>query len=178
MSFKIPLSPVELPAASITNNAASFTSNGVAVLATANLPKSGPAAFTLSGMPIFPPYNDQGGLAWRACEMDRCNAHVGKGFDYHYHGDPFGYPDRPCMYSAADYNSTDSHPPLIGYSADGFPLSGRYLSENAPGYSVALDACGGHNHGSYGYHYHSQVLQIVEDWTYTAYIAGSLIRLL
>ena len=29
-----------------------------------------------------------------------------------YHGDPFG---PNCMYSSEDYNSTTSHPPLIGY---------------------------------------------------------------
>lgn len=34
------------------------------------------------------------------------------GFDYHYHGDPFG---DNCMYSAKDYSSTTAHPPLIGY---------------------------------------------------------------
>ena len=54
------------------------------------LPKSGPVACTISGLPIFPAYNDQATLAWNACEMDACNAHVGKGFDYHYHGDPSG----------------------------------------------------------------------------------------
>jgi hypothetical protein len=40
--------------------------------------QAGPAAFTVSGMPIFPAYNDVGGLTWLACEVDACNAHVGK----------------------------------------------------------------------------------------------------
>ncbi len=43
---------------------------------------------------------------------------------------------------------------------DGFLLYGRYLSAAADGYSVALDICGGHNHSSYGYHYHTQVLHM------------------
>ena len=42
----------------------------------------------------------------------RCNTHAGQGFDYHYHGDPFG---TNCMYSASDYTATTDHPPLIGY---------------------------------------------------------------
>jgi hypothetical protein len=86
------------------------------------------------------------------------------------------------LYSPTDYTSTSSHPPLIGFSADGFMLYGRYLSTSAIGYSVALDDCGGHDHDSYGYHYHSQVLTInvtnssptglQKGSTYTAYIPG------
>jgi len=37
---------------------------------------------------------------------------------------------------------------------------GRYLSDTAPGYSIALDECGGHIHDSFDYHYHSQVINI------------------
>ena len=47
----------------------------------------------------------------------RCNTHAGQGFDYHYHGDPFG---PNCLYSSADYNSTTSHPPIFGYSLGEF----------------------------------------------------------
>jgi hypothetical protein len=56
--------------------------------------------------------NKKGGLTWLSCEVDWCNTHAGQGLDYHYHGDPFG---ENCMYSASDYASTTSHPPLIGY---------------------------------------------------------------
>lgn len=89
------------------------------------------------------------------------------------------------MYSAADYSSTAAHPPLIGWGLDGFPIYGRYLDDTAPGYSVALDDCGGHTHSpdtsSYGYHYHSQVLSqtvtttsqgLTAGQTYTAFING------
>ena len=149
--------------------------NGIA------LPKSGPVAITVTGAPIFPPYNDQSELTWTSCEMDKCNAHVGQGFDYHYHGDPYSNSPGTCMYSPSDYASTVSHPPLIGFSADGFFLYGRYLDELAEGYSVPLDDCGGHNHGTYGYHYHSQVLTmnatrggngLVAGQNYTVFIAG------
>ena len=34
---------------------------------------------------------DNGGhWVWDVCEADKCNAHVGRGGDYHYHGDPVG----------------------------------------------------------------------------------------
>ncbi len=81
------------------------------------------------------------------------------------------------MYSAKDYEpggGITSHPPLIAWGLDGFKIFGRYLSPNAPGYAVALDDCGGHTHDSYGYHYHSQVVEVTaaQIGTYTAYIAG------
>jgi hypothetical protein len=132
-------------------------------------------------MPIFPPYNNNGQLTWSVCEVDKCNAHVGQGFDYHYHGDPFSNINGSCMYSPADYlPSTAAHPPLIGFAADGFFIYGRYLNESASGYSVALDDCGGHVHDNYTYHYHSQVLTqtatggstVSIGTTYTAYIPG------
>jgi hypothetical protein len=47
--------------------------------------------------------------------MDRCNAHVGRGYDYHYHGDPYGTAAKPCVYSASDYATVTSHPPFLGW---------------------------------------------------------------
>ena len=92
------------------------------------------------------------------------------------HGDPFGSSatNTTCLYSIKNYTSTLAHPPLIGYSMDGFPLYGRYLDSTAPGASTALDPCGGHTHsGVAGYHYHSQVVQISSTaGTYLAYPAG------
>jgi hypothetical protein len=89
------------------------------------------------------------------------------------------------MYSTNDYVSTTSHPPLIGYGLDGFPIYGRYLDDTAPGYTVILDDCGGHIHSpdtnNYGYHYHAQVISqtvtqtangLIAGQTYTAYIPG------
>jgi hypothetical protein len=55
---------------------------------------------------------------------------------------------------------------------DGYSWYGRHLSESAVGYSTPLDDCGGHSHGDYGYHYHSQVLNLtVSDTNFIAYIA-------
>lgn len=89
---------------------------------------------------------------WDICEVDNCNAHVGKGGDYHYHGDPYG---SHCLYSAAAEES--NHPSLYGYSLDGIPIHGRYTKESQDSQALPLDRCGGHSHGSYGYHYHSEV---------------------
>jgi len=54
---------------------------------------------------MYPSLNND--YSWLNCEEDICNAHCGQGFDYHYHGDPFG---PSCMYSASDYSSTTAHP--------------------------------------------------------------------
>ena len=51
------------------------------------------------------------------------------------------------------------HPPLWGFSLDGYNIYGRHLSSSNEGYSTVLDNCGGHSHGTYGYHYHSQVIE-------------------
>lgn len=111
-----------------------------------NVPNSGPQGWALNGVPWYNSF--PGGMyTWAMCEVDKCNAHAGQGFDYHYHGDPFG---PQCMYSASDYTNTSVHPPLIGYGADGYPIFGRHLSSSAPGYSVALDECGGHVHSGIG----------------------------
>lgn len=94
--------------------------------------------------------------------MDICNAHVGQGFDYHYHGDPFGNSSSyNCMYSADDYSSDETeHPPLTGWGADGFSVYGRYISDQSLGYNVTLDDCGGHTHDSLPYHYHAHVIKM------------------
>lgn len=177
-TWKIPLNPVALSTSSATvNNIAVFSVLGNK-LSTAALPDNGPTGVTVTGLPIFPPYNNVGGLTWLSCEVDGCNTHAGQGHDYHYHGDPFG---SNCMYSASDYSSTTAHPPVIGYALDGFQIYGRYLDTTAPGYSTSLDDCGGHIHDSYEYHYHSQVLSqtvsstsngLKSGQTYSAHLNG------
>lgn len=181
MVYKIPLRPVALSTASgLVNNVASFTGNMLPANSGAALPVAGPASVTVTGTALFPPQNNNGEMSWTSCEMDLCNAHVGRGFDYHYHGDPFG---SSCMYSQANYTggSARAHPPLIGYGLDGFPLYGRHLSVDAPGYGNALDDCGGHDHtgtddpyAPQGYHYHAQIMEMPfqSGQTYVAYVAG------
>ena len=87
--------------------------------------------------------------------------HVGGGGGQpHLHGDPYG---SWCLYSAIDYSSTTVHPPQIGWSFDGPSIYGRHLSASNLGYTVGLDSCGGHIHGSYAYHYHAQTLAATTD---------------
>jgi len=141
-TYKIPLT--------VTAQAGSNTVHNV--LASAELPMSGAVGVTLSGVPIYPALDNVDLLAWAVCESDQCNAHAGKGFDYHYHGDPYG---PNCMYADSMYNGT--HPMLIGFGVDGYLIFGRYTATTQDYYDTALDTCGGHTHGDYGYHYHSHV---------------------
>jgi hypothetical protein len=82
--------------------------------------------------------------------------------------------------SVTGSNDITAHPPVVGFSADGILIYGRYLSTSAPGFqSPKLDACGGHSHtstsdydaygnplfGYAGYHYHTQVFDGVTSST-------------
>jgi hypothetical protein len=120
------------------------------------MPAAGAVGVAIDGVPLFPNYNNRGQYTWTSCEVDECNAHSGKGNDYHYHGDPFG---PSCLYNTSSY--AGEHPPIIGFSLDGFSLYGRYTAaDSQTGVSIALDSCGGHEHpidGASTYHYHSAV---------------------
>jgi hypothetical protein len=75
LSFKVPL-VTTTGSEVITANDNAFPTGSK--LSAVGMPKSGPVSVSLNGMPIFPPQNDQGLLSWVSCEMDLCNAHVGK----------------------------------------------------------------------------------------------------
>ena len=165
-----PLSPVLYPSASLSNNYGVYTgtvngnggplNNGTT---TFWLPASGRIGVTLSGQEMYPVFNNRALFTNENCESDACNAHIGQGLGQpHLHGDPFG---PTCHYNSSSYvNSTTGavdwtvHPPIIGIADDGLWIYGRYLSTLAPGGTVALDLCGGHSHGAFGYHYHTQVI--------------------
>ena len=91
--FKFPLNPQLLPSSSLSNNLNAFknqkdpegmnnTDTGYAI----GLPVSGPVAVSVSGVPIFPLFNNRVLNSYEECEVGHCNAHAGKGNDYHYHG--------------------------------------------------------------------------------------------
>ena len=87
---------------------------------------AGAAAMSKNGVPIYPYMNNRGTSVWDSCEADFCNAHSGKGEDYHYHGDPFG---TKCVYGPKDYpTKSTGHPPFMGMSLDGYPIHGRYIT--------------------------------------------------
>ncbi|CAE8595016.1 unnamed protein product [Polarella glacialis] len=145
--FKVPLAPQKL--ASGASNTMTNPLDGVA-----GMPEAGATAVAIDGVPIFPNYNNRGLFAFVSCEVDRCNAHAGTGADYHYHGDPFG---AKCLYGESNYSSSAAHPPLIAFALDGFLVYGRHTAASQEGQSYELDACGGHTHTSYAYHYHPEV---------------------
>uniref|UniRef100_A0A6U2AEM6 YHYH domain-containing protein n=1 Tax=Hemiselmis andersenii TaxID=464988 RepID=A0A6U2AEM6_HEMAN len=167
--YKIPLNPVKRTSGS---NTVVNPLPGVP-----GMPSAGAIGVAISGVPIFPNYNNRGLPAWVSCELDRCSAHSGRGDDYHYHGDPFG---AKCLYSEADYFSDTAHPPLVGISLDGYMIYGRYTKTTQDGAGVGLDECGGHEDSTLGYHYHPQVetgistssldgVRATGPFTYTAY---------
>ena len=122
------------------------------------IPTDGEVGYTVTGQLMYPVFNNLGGYTPEKCEVDACNEHVGQGGGQpHLHGDPFG---PTCLYSASNYSSLTVHPPLIGFAQDGYWIYGRHLSTSAVGYSTTLDVCGGHQHGDYTYHYHTQVVNV------------------
>ncbi|KAH8075974.1 DNA binding protein [Aureococcus anophagefferens] len=47
-----------------------------------------------------------------------------------------------CLYGTSNYTSTASHPPIVGFGADGHLIYGRYLGDDAPGFAdPLLDEC-------------------------------------
>ncbi len=142
-TYKIPLKP-KLLADGKKNVLPSWPNHGI--------PMAGAIGVAKNGVPIYPSLDASDKDIWTACEADLCNAHGREGADYHYHGDPYG---PGCLYTEKDIKN--NHPGLIGFSIDGYSIYGRYTKASLAGESVALDDCGGHSHGSFGYHYHTQV---------------------
>lgn len=157
---RIPLTFTALSTSSAaTNNIANggFTTANAYCISMQNeiyaVPSQGSIGVTVDGADIFPAFSNNGGKGQEQCEFGACMEHVGEGGGVpHVHGDPFG---PNCLYSASNYTTLASHPPLIGWSRDGGSIYGRHLSKTAPGFTTALDECGGHSHGTYGYHYHA-----------------------
>lgn len=174
---KYPLNPTPLATSTEANNLAYYKAMGKDYLKHSitgmeyGLPAdSGVAGFT-SGQLSWPVFNNNAEFTPQKCEVDICNQHVGQGGGgAHLHGDPFG---PYCQYSSSDYmdssctQSNSVHPPQVGWANDGFPIHGRYLSYTAPGQSVNLDTCGGHDHDGLGYHYHTQLTIETTYWSNT-----------
>lgn len=116
------------------------------------MPEAGAIGVAIDGVPLFPNFNNRGLPTWVSCEVDKCNAHAGKGQDYHYHGDPYGL---GCVYDASAYTA-GGHPPLIGWALDGYEVHGKHIAATDLGQVVELDYCGGHEHDGLAYHYHSE----------------------
>ena len=44
----------------------------------------------VDGVPMYPGLDKRGLCVWDVCEADKCNSHMWRGGDYHYHGNPMG----------------------------------------------------------------------------------------
>ncbi len=124
--WKIPLNPV--PAASPISLNGNFLRGAVALAA--------------NGIAIFNPRNNRGEFSYDIGELDVYGGHCGLADDYHYHIAPVHLQgvlgiDKP-----------------VAVALDGYPIYG--FKEPDGSAMLPLDADGGHDHGSWGYHYHAR----------------------
>ena len=130
-----PLNPTDYGSASISNNLGVFdvtTGTGpysylidTSTSTSYGMPSDGGVGMGVNGQSIFPIYNNNAGYTPAKCEVDSCNEHVGQGGGQpHFHGDMFG---AKCLYSQTNYSggSASSHPPIVGFAADGVPIIPR-----------------------------------------------------
>jgi hypothetical protein len=110
-----------------------------------NLPRGGPIAIALSGIPLYNPNNAEGRNAVEGPyreDFDLCNGHPDPPGRYHYHQ------YSPCIVP----NPPPRHSPVIGYAFDGFAIYGPNDADGHP--PADLDTCNGHRDAQRGYHYH------------------------
>ena len=124
--WRLPLVPT--PSASpIPINSANFLRGAIAVGA--------------DGIAIFNPRNNTGRFSQEIGELDIYGGHCGLADDYHYHIAPVHLQailgiDKP-----------------VAWALDGYPIYGYTEPDGTP--RQTLDANGGHDHGSWSYHYHA-----------------------
>ena len=76
--------------------------------------------------------------------LDDCGGHVNPHVGYHYHA---------VTGCTKEIEQADGHAPMIGYAIDGFGIFATL--DNQGNKSTDLDACGGHEDKTRGYHYHA-----------------------
>jgi arylsulfatase A-like enzyme len=124
--WKLPLVPV--PAASPISLNGNFLRGAVALGS--------------DGVPIFNPRNNTGQFSYDIGELDIYGGHCGLADDYHYHI----YPVHLIPVLGNDKP--------IAWALDGYPVYGYVEPDGSP--MQTLDADGGHDHGTWGYHYHAR----------------------
>ncbi|MDW3209740.1 MAG: T9SS type A sorting domain-containing protein [Reichenbachiella sp.] len=130
------------------------------------------SGIAIDGVVIYPSYNNNLRVAAADAEITSTGIHVGRGMGLHYHADGHGYNGNGInLYNYSDYDG-QNHPPLIGFAYDGIALFGKYEANypNMEGYSEDLDEYGGHDHSSFGYHYHA----FAGDMTYQGQDGGTV----
>jgi hypothetical protein len=112
----------------------------------------------IDGVVIYPSYNNTLSFAQEVGEITSTGIHSGRGLGTHYHADGHSATGNGLnLYNAQDYEG-HTHPPVISLGFDGVAGYGKYLpgDTTSDGVGIALDDWGGHTHGTYGYHYHSE----------------------
>jgi arylsulfatase A-like enzyme len=102
----------------------------------------GAVALGSDGVPIFNPRNNTGQFSYDIGELDIYGGHCGLADDYHYHI----YPVHLIPVLGNDKP--------IAWALDGYPVYGYVEPDGSPMHT--LDADGGHDHGTWGYHYHAR----------------------
>jgi len=114
----------------------------------------------IDGSVMFPAFNNALVPSHLAGELSASGCHVGQGGGGpHCHADGYQSGQGLGLYNDADYVGK-THPPLLGFGYDGIALFAQYRSTTDSamlGYGT-LDAFGGHNHDSIGYHYHAHAV--------------------
>lgn len=114
----------------------------------------GAIALGADGIPIFNPSNNTGRYSYDLGELDAYGGHSGMADDYHYHIAPAHL--TPVLGNAIP----------IAWVLDGYPMYGYVEPDGGP--LQTLDACGGHDHGDLGYHYHARGSLSNNKWTPSA----------
>jgi len=124
--WRIPMLPVPA-AAPISLSGGNFQRGAVAIAA--------------NGIPIFNPRNNTGQFSYAIGELDIYGGHCGRADDYHYHIAP------------VHLQSVLGVSKPVAWALDGYPIYGYTEPDGSA--RLALDADGGHTHGTWGYHYHA-----------------------
>lgn len=117
----------------------------------------------IDGVVIYPSYNNRLHVAQADAELSAHGMHSGRGLGAHYHADAHSAKSEGLnLYNTSDYVG-HVHPPIISMGFDGVAGYGVYQpgDSTSDGVDVALDDFGGHEHGNYGYHYHSFTVDAV-----------------
>ena len=101
----------------------------------------GAIAVAVDGVAIFNPRNNTGRISYEIGELDVYGGHCGLADDYHYHIAP--------VHLQAVVGSDKP----IAWALDGYPIYGYAEPDGSA--REPLDPEGGHNHGSWNYHYHA-----------------------
>ncbi len=114
----------------------------------------------IDGSVMFPIFNNTLLPSPLVGELSASGCHVGQGGGGpHCHADGYQASAGLGLYNDSDYVGV-AHPPLIGFGYDGIALFASYRTSDTSlkGYDTALDAFGGHDHNSIGYHYHAHTV--------------------